>query len=86
MNALFIIIKVKRSTLFKESNEIKPQKYNELKFFDVQIEIFVNLEKLWQEKESFLITTINVMKRRFNISKENSSTQKQKLRCKKRDL
>ena len=54
VNALFIEITAKRSSLFNESNEIKPWKYNEFMFFDGQIEILVNLKKLLQEKESLL--------------------------------
>ena len=68
VNALFIIIKAKQISLFNESNEIKAWKYYELKIFGDKNESLVNLEKLWQEKESLLITNINVIKRRFNNS------------------
>ena len=61
-------------------------KQKKLKFFDDLIEILFNLGTFLQEKESLLTTNSNLIKRRFNISKENSPKRKRKLRRKKEGI
>ena len=76
-------IKDKRSKLFNESNETKPWKFNELKFYDDIITNIKNLEKTLLEKNSILISNIETINRRLATSTEQSVERKRKLRREK---
>ena len=83
MKTLSTNLKEQRSTLFNESNEVVSWKCNELRFYDQQLEVVLNLEKLLQEKKSIFITNCEIIKRRLNASNETQLERKRKLRRQK---
>lgn len=71
-------LKEKRSHLFDSSNEVRPWKANELRFYDDSLKRVENCLKKLQKASSNIESNINVLKRRLSDDADQEKEQKRR--------